>query len=149
MRRATLADTNAIETHVHQAFSVYVSRLHGRRPEPMVDDYVARIQHDLVYVLEVDGAVACVLILIAHEDHVFIDTVAVAPAMQRRGVGRELMAYAEAEARRRGLVELRLYTNVAMHENLAWYAALGYCETHRAEQTEYQRVFFRKVLRDR
>ena len=56
------------------------------------------------------------------------------------------MAFAQAEARRCGLVELQLYTNVPMHENLFWYDALGYRETHRTVQMEYVRVFSRKIL---
>ncbi len=31
-----------------------------------------------------------ILILVVHEDHVFVDTLAVAPSARRRGVGREL-----------------------------------------------------------
>lgn len=149
IRPATLADADAIESLVHQAFSVYVSRLNGRRPEPMIDDHAKRVQHDHVYVLETAGEITGILILVVHEDHVFVDTLAVAPSAQRRGVGRELMVYAEAEAGRRGLVQVRLYTNVAMHENLAWYVALGYRETHRAVQADYERVFLRKALCDR
>ena len=39
------------------------------------------------------------------------------------------MAFAEEEARRQGAGEMRLYTNEAFSENLAFYKRLGYRET--------------------
>ncbi len=42
------------------------------------------------------------------------------------------MEYAIAAAKRMTLPQLRLYTNVAMVENLAIYAHMGFVETHRA-----------------
>ena len=58
------------------------------------------------------------------------------------------MALAEEEARRRGLREVRLYTNEAMTENLAYYPRLGYTETRRALHDGFRRVFFSKTLPD-
>lgn len=56
------------------------------------------------------------------------------------------MALAESEGRRLQLTEIRLYTNEAMTENLAYYPRHGYTETHRAEQDGFRRVYFRKRL---
>ena len=44
---------------------------------------------------------------------------AVAPGHQGRGLGRELMTFAEGKAAAYGLPEVRLNTNEKMHENLA------------------------------
>ncbi|WP_229837150.1 hypothetical protein, partial [Dactylosporangium sucinum] len=41
---------------------------------------------------------------------------------------------------------MRLYTNEAMTEDLAYYSRRRYVETHRAEQDGLRRVFFRKVV---
>jgi len=70
----------------------------------------------------------------------------VRPSRQGRGAGSRLLALAEDEARRLRLSEIRLYTNEAMTENLAYYPRHGYAETHRAEQDGFRRVFFRKHL---
>ena len=78
-----------------------------------------------------------------------METVAVRPLAQRRGVGARLLALAEDEARARGLDEIRLYTNEAMTENLAYYPRHGYTETHRAGQGGFRRVFFTKHLAGR
>ena len=52
----------------------------------------------------------------------------------------------QAVALRRGVGEIRLYTHLTMHENIALYPRLGYQETGRGEQAGFQRVFFRKRL---
>jgi ribosomal protein S18 acetylase RimI-like enzyme len=64
-------------------------------------------------------------------------------ARQGRGVGRALIDHAVREARRHGLPALRLYTNAAMHENLAMYERMGFVETHRATEHGLDRVFMR------
>ena len=75
-----------------------------------------------------------------------MENLAVRPADQGRGVGRRLLTLAEQRARDLGLAELRLYTNAAMTENLAYYPRRGYVETYRADQDGFHRVFFRKPL---
>ena len=52
--------------------------------------------------------------------------VAVDPAFQNRGIGRALMRWAEEEARRRGLSEVRLGVRRQLPENQAFYERLGY-----------------------
>ena len=68
------------------------------------------------------------------------------PSAQRRGIGARLLELAEDRARQLRLGEIRLYTNEAMTENLAYYARHGYIETHRAEQDGFRRVFLAKAL---
>ena len=76
------------------------------------------------------------------------DTIAVSPARQGLGLGRQLLAFAEAEALRRGYREIRLYTHQTMVENQRLYASIGYEETGRGSEAGYNRVFMRKQLRD-
>ena len=65
---------------------------------------------------------------------------------QGEGIGRDLLAFAEDEARRRGCAELRLLTNERMARNIALYARLGYVETDRREDEGFRRVFMAKRL---
>ncbi len=69
-------------------------------------------------VAEDDGALVGLLVLQPAGDHLLIENVAVRPATQGRGIGRQLMGLAEAQALARGLPEIRLYTNAAMTEDL-------------------------------
>ena len=76
--------------------------------------------------------------------YLLLENVAVLPAVQGRGIGARLLALAEDRARALHVPEIRLYTNAAMTENLAYCPQHGYTETHRAQQDGFHRVFFRK-----
>ena len=112
----------------------------------MFDDYAARIAEDAVWVIEEGSGVAGVLVLLPRPDHLLLDNIAVAPARQGSGLGRRLLAFAEAEALRRGYREIRLYTHRTMTENQRLYAAIGYEETGRRTEAGYERVFMCKRL---
>jgi GNAT superfamily N-acetyltransferase len=147
IRPANVTDLPAIERIVSDAYSVYIERI-GRPPGPMLDDYSAHVQSGAAWVADMSGEIAGLLILIAETDHLLLDNVAVDPGHHGRGIGRALLNFAEQEAVRRGYREITLYTHEKMSENLAMYPALGWVETDRREQNGYQRVFFRKSLRD-
>ena len=134
-----------IERIVHAAFDLYVARI-GRKPAPMVADYHAAVASSRVWVIEADGEVAGVVVNEVHDDHLLLDTVAVAPGAQGRGYGAVLLARAEDDARELGLSEVRLLTNQAMTENQTFYPRHGYVETARGRQDGYDRVFYAKKL---
>jgi ribosomal protein S18 acetylase RimI-like enzyme len=146
VRPAQPEEAAAVGDLVRASYSKYVERI-GREPAPMLEDYAALVRAGEVWVLAEGGEVLGVLVMRPAEDHLFVDNVAVAPGHQGRGLGRELVAFAEARARRDGLPEVRLYTNEKMQENLAVYARLGFEETSRRLDGGYQRVFMRKWLR--
>jgi len=143
IRPADVSDLPALTRIVAAAYGGYTDRI-GKPPGPMLDDYPSHVRHHTAWVVESDGAVAGLIVLLPAEDHLLLDNVAVDPDCQGRGVGRALMAFAEQEAVRRGYTELRLYTHEKMTENLAMYPALGWRETGRGEQAGYRRVFFAK-----
>ncbi len=145
LRAADGDDVAAIEAIVQAAYAVYLPRM-GKPPGPMLDDYQALVAEDRVTVAEDAGRVVGLIVLLPEADHLLLDNVAVAPAGQGRGLGRRLIDFAEAEARRLGFGEVRLYTHVTMTENIALYGRLGFIETHRGEQAGYSRVFMRKSV---
>ena len=112
----------------------------------MLDDYNARISEGVAWVIEEASAMAGVIVLLPRPEYLLLDNIAVAPARQGSGLGRRLLAFAEAEAVRRGYREIRLYTHRTMTENQRLYAAIGYKETGRGTQAGYERVFMRKRL---
>ncbi len=112
----------------------------------MLDDYAAVIAKHRVFVLGEAGAVIGALVLIRQAGGLLLDNVAVHPDHQGRGLGRRLIDFAEAEARRQGYAALDLYTHEAMTENIAMYRALGYAETGRRVEHGYLRVYMRKPL---
>lgn len=139
-------DADAIRRLVQGAYGHYVARM-GEPLGPMLDDDDERVAAGQASVLEEGGVLAGVLILEdAGDGTMLLDNVAVAPSAQGKGLGRALIAFAEAEAQRRGLREVRLYTNVPMTESLALYGRLGFRETGRVSKRGYERVYMAKAV---
>ena len=97
IRPADIADLAAIARIVVAAYTKYIERI-GKPPGPMLDDYAALIRAHAVWVTD---DLSGLIVLLAEPDHLLLDNIAVDPALQGRGVGRALMRFAEAEARRR------------------------------------------------
>jgi ribosomal protein S18 acetylase RimI-like enzyme len=147
IRAATLADVPAIGEIVERAYRHYIPRI-GKPPGPMLDDYAARVAEGAVWVIEEGSGIAGILVLLPKPDYLLLDNIAVDPVRQGAGLGRRLLAFAEAEAMRCGYREIRLYTHQTMTENQRLYAAIGYEETGRGTEAGYERVFMRKLLGD-
>ena len=145
IRPAVEGDVPAIEALVREAYAMYAPRI-GREPAPVTADHAGLVAAGRTSVVEADGEVAGVIVLIPGGDHLLVENVAVAPNAQGRGLGRELMAFAERRAAELGMAELRLYTNQLMTENLALYPALGYTETGRRVEDGFARVYFSKRI---
>lgn len=69
----------------------------------------------------------------------YIGRLAVATAARRQGVARRLLAFAEVEARRRGLPCLRLGVRVELTSNHRLFAACGFIEAGRSAHEGYDR----------
>jgi GNAT superfamily N-acetyltransferase len=145
LRLAGLGDAVAVAGIVEAAYRDFIPRI-GKPPGPMLDDYARRIADGQVWVLDVAGRIAGVLVLEETPDGFLLDNVAVAPDQQGRGLGRVLLEFAEAHARHRGWREIRLYTNAMMTENIALYRKIGYVETARVTEFGFNRVYMTKRL---
>jgi N-acetylglutamate synthase-like GNAT family acetyltransferase len=102
LRLATTKDLRAVEEIVRAAYFPYVSRI-GREPGPMLDDYRKLIADRRVHVVEQDGIVSGILVLIPERDAMLLDNVAVAPFAQGLGLGRKMLEFAERAAQDAGL----------------------------------------------
>jgi GNAT superfamily N-acetyltransferase len=147
IRPAGPPDVDELGRIAAAAYQRYVPRT-GRPPAPMTADYALAVRAGDAWVAVQEGQVLGFAVLVPQRSHLLLENVAVAPQAQGRGVGARLLVWAEERARDLGLDEIRLYTNEAMTENLAWYPRHGYAETHRSEQDGFRRVFFRKSLMD-
>ena len=113
-------------------------------PGPVLRDYGPSIEAGTTWVT--GSPIAAVLTLDPREDHLLIENVAVHPDAQGRGLGRELMSFAEQEAARHGFTRMVLYTHEVMTENQAIYTHLGYTEVDRRAEDGYQRIYMEKAL---
>ena len=146
IRSAQPEDRAVVERIVREAYAMYVERI-GKPPGPMLDNYAALIADGRVSVLEeADMTIAAIIVLLPEPDHLLLDNIAVLPDRQGQGLGRQLIAFAEDEARRLGYAELRLYTHEKMTENIALYTRFGFEETGRGREAGYDRVFMTKRL---
>ncbi len=112
----------------------------------MGDDYSRLIRDGCVHVIEHDGTVRGVLVLVPQEDSMLLDNVAVSPPAQGLGLGRKMLAFAERAAVDAGYRSIMLYTNEAMAENIELYKRIGYCETYRVEEKGLRRVYMTKAV---
>lgn len=147
LRPARSGEGRDLAALVDAAYGHYVARI-GRKPGPMLDDYAARIAAGQAHVAEDKaGALLGLVVLEDCEDGaLLLDNVAVSPLAQGTGVGRALIAFAEAEARRRGAGLVRLYTHEKMVENIALYTRIGFAEVGRVEEKGFRRVYMEKQL---
>jgi ribosomal protein S18 acetylase RimI-like enzyme len=89
-------------------------------------DYDKALQdHRFDLALE-NGRIVGLIETIPHDDHVWIENVAVAPEAQGRGIGKKLLDSAERRAVETGCRELRLLTNGAFDANVGLYRRHGY-----------------------
>ena len=145
IRLALPADTARITAIAEAAYRPYLDRM-TRHPAPMDEDYGARIAAGETWVLEENGEIFGLLVLEDHAGFLLLDNIAVDPARHGQGLGKQLMAFTEEEARRRSYGVIELYTNEVMVENIALYRRLGYVETKRVQVAGYDRVYLRKAL---
>jgi ribosomal protein S18 acetylase RimI-like enzyme len=146
-RRARVDDARPVAALAIAAYEGYLPRFPpGLRPGPMDTDYRASIEHDEVWVAECRSEIVGLLVLVAEPGHLLLENVAVDPRFQGHGLGRRLLALAEARAGELGLDTIHLYTHVTMVENQRLYERLGYVETHRRSDGRLDRIFFEKRL---
>jgi ribosomal protein S18 acetylase RimI-like enzyme len=129
-RSAEAADASRVAELVDAACGHYLERI-GMLPGPMTADYAEVIRNRQVTVAERDGAIVGVIVLTVTDEGFLVDNVAVHPSHRGTGLGRALLKFAEAEARRAGFDSIYLYTHEQMTENLALYARIGYVEYDR------------------
>ena len=132
LRAASLDDLQAVEALTAEAYAPY-TRLLGRPPIPVTEDYAPRIERGEVWLREVLGGLVGLAVIERHPDHVMLFSVAVSPKFQGGGHGLAILRWVEATAREWQLPEVRLYTNARMERNITLYRAFGFQETGRRE----------------
>lgn len=143
IRAARAADVPAVKAVTDMAYGHYIARI-GVVPQPMEADHTANVAAGRVFV--VGEPVIGLVVIEAHDDHLFLDSVAVHPDAHGQGVGRRLLEFVEARARALGLPEVRLHTNALMWENRKIYPKYGYQVVERRVDGPYDRVHYRKRL---
>ncbi|WP_328684265.1 GNAT family N-acetyltransferase [Streptomyces sp. NBC_01261] len=141
VRVAVVADVPVVKAVTDMAYGHYIPRI-GVVPQPMEADHMANVVAGRVFVT--GDPVIGLVVTEQHDDHLFLDSIAVHPEAHGRGVGRLLLEFVDARARALGLAEVRLYTNALMWENQEIYPRFGYEVVERRADGPYDRVHYRK-----
>jgi ribosomal protein S18 acetylase RimI-like enzyme len=145
LRRATRDDLSAVTALQRAAYAKNRAIL-GVEPLPLMADYEKVFSDYEVYLAERENALDGVLILEPRTDDLLIWSIASAPAAQGRGVGNQMLAFAESRARALGLDCIRLYTGERLTGNIAWYTRHGYAHESTEDMGDRVRVNLIKQL---
>lgn len=143
IRIAQPEDRVNITRCVNVAYAVYAGRV-GHRPAQMRADYAALIEQGAVYVVDGNRRIDAVLVIHPQDDHLFIENVAVRPSIQGNGIGKQMLQFAEDQARQLHLPEVRLATLEKMEGNLTFFPHLGFAEIERTTEDGHVHVWFSK-----
>ena len=141
MRTARNADVPALQVLVADAFAPFATRS-GVRPASVVWESVVWALGASVATR--DDRIVGVLVLWPHPDHVLVESLAVAPDEQRRGVGSALLDRAELTAIEAGSNTVRLAADAGMTEALGFFPRRGYREVGRSVAPGPDRIRFEK-----
>jgi len=140
IRTAQSEDTDAIRDIVRAAYAKWVPVI-SREPLPMKADYERAVREHRIEVMHIGSELVGIIELIVHRDHLWIENIALAPLHQAKGLGRQLLIFAERIAIESRLKEMRMLTNAAFESNVALYRRAGYlvdkCETFMGGTTVY------------
>ena len=145
IRAADTDDISQISQIIEAAYAPYIARM-GKRSAPMDADIAGAVGRGEVFVIEDGGEIVGFIFTYPKDNAQFIENIAVHPRSQRQGIGRHLLAFAQAEAYFNDLDTLYLYTNLHMTENLVFYPSCGFVETRRITEDGFERVYFEKRL---
>ena len=129
IRRAEHRDADALSACMDAAYADHAARIADL--PPVSADCAGEIARFQVWVAETADGIIGGLVLVPGDGFMQLANVAVHPDHKGAGLGRALMARAEAEALEQGYRELRLTTHVDMPENLEIYAHLGWQQAGR------------------
>ena len=145
IRVANAADIVAIVTCEDLAFKFFAPGASKRDVSP--DGELARqVRAGNIHVISEGVRVLGYICVLQQFDHLFVSAIAVLPSHHRRGLGGQLLWFAEREASRLGLGNVSLFTDGNIEGNLIFYRRSGYRETARCVEKHFSRVFFSKAI---
>jgi ribosomal protein S18 acetylase RimI-like enzyme len=151
--RATREDAADVARLLRAAYAIHLAaglNFSGATATP--EDVGARIERNEVYVVRQCASVVATVTLriktVQCEVVGYVNALAVDPSKQRAGLGTALLARAEREFGRRGVLRMRLDTAKPAIALVGWYEARGYqpvAEVHWEGKT-YESVVMEKQL---
>jgi ribosomal protein S18 acetylase RimI-like enzyme len=145
IRAATVTDLAAIVACSDLAFMSFAGGRDKRDVKP-THNLQSQILEGSIQLICDETSVLGYISLWPTADRMFVDTLAVLPKHHRRGLGSQLLAFADSETLRLGLKSVNLFTKATMADNLEFYRRRGYHETGRCDDDGFCRVFYSKNI---
>ena len=141
-RIAKLEDHKIIMAIAPKAYEKYIERM-GKEPAPMRPV----IQNeDVVFVCEDNKQVIAFVILVKINDQIILDSIAVDPPHQKKGIGNNFIKFIEQYLIKQKINKYQLYTNEKMFENIDWYQKIGFKIFKKITEKGFNRIYFEKQL---
>ena len=131
---------------VDAAFARYRTRMEGP-PAPVLADYARLADAGRVTVAREGRRILAVMVHDIAGRAVEIDTLAVHPAHEGRGLAGLLLDHAIDDGLAWAAHCVTLYTNAVMTEAQGFWLANGFRETGRRVEDGYDRIYYRRCLR--
>ena len=141
-RIAKLEDHKIIMAIAQKAYEKYVERM-GKEPAPMRPVIQ---KEDVVFVCEDNKQVIAFAILVKINDQIILDSIAVDPLHQKKGIGNNFIKYIEQYLIKQKINKYQLYTNEKMFENIDWYQKIGFKIFKKVTEKGYSRIYFEKKI---
>ena len=141
-RRAVAEDHEIIIAIAQKAYEKYIERM-GKEPAPMRPVIQ---KEDVVFVCEDNKQVIAFAILVKINDQIILDSIAVDPLHQKKGIGNNFIKYIEQYLIEQKINKYQLYTNEKMFENIDWYQKIGFKIFKKVTEKGFNRIYFEKQL---
>ena len=141
-RRAVAEDHEIIIAIAQKAYEKYVERM-GKEPAPMRPVIQ---KEDVVFVYEYNKQVIAFAILVKINDQIILDSIAVDPPHQKKGIGNNFIKFIEEYLMEQKVNKYQLYTNEKMFENIDWYQKIGFKIFKKVSEKGFNRIYFEKQL---
>jgi N-acetylglutamate synthase-like GNAT family acetyltransferase len=141
-RIANLEDHKIIMAIAQKAYEKYIERM-GKEPAPMRPVIQ---KEDVVFVYEDNKQVIAFAILVKINDQIILDSIAVDPSHQKKGIGNNFIKYIEQYLIEQKINKYQLYTNEKMFENIDWYQKIGFKIFKKVTEKGFNRIYFEKQL---
>src|SRR5262249_35444135 len=147
LRRASAtAEDVAAVTAMQRAAYAKNRPLLGVEPMPLLADYTKILAEYETWLHEGPSGLEGVLILQPRKDDLLIWSIATAPQLHGRGLGRQLLDFAEERTRAHGRSVIRLYTGEPLTHNIAWYERHGFAHERLEDMGDRRAVHMVKRL---
>jgi ribosomal protein S18 acetylase RimI-like enzyme len=145
LRRAVQSDIPVLAALQRAAYADLKARV-GTSLQPVDADFDAVFQNMEIWLAGEGDRLDAALILDRQPGYLIVWSIAVAPDCRGAGLGTALLDFAESNAVKAGLSEVRLFTNELFTENIAWYRRRGYQVARIDQRSDRRIVHFTKVL---